>query len=1152
MASISRNFAHLHSHTVYSLLDGHSRIDDLARKAVEMGMPAIAITDHGVMYGVIEFYKVCREYGIKPVIGCEVYEARRTRFDKQPKLDEDPYHLVLLAETDEGYHNLVKVVSAAHLEGFYYKPRVDLDLLRQHSRGLIAMSACLAGSIPQAILNGDYGEALKRTLTYRDIFGERNFYLELQDNGLDEQKRANRALLDIAAETRTPIVATNDSHYTNRGDARAHDILLCIQTNKLVSDPQRLRFGSEEFYFKTQQEMYDVFSFAPEALRNTLEIAERCNVTFEFGKTNLPEFKCPPGFNESTYLRSLCEERLHLRYPNPFQDVRDRLEYELKVINDMGYPGYFLIVSDFVQYAKSRNIPVGPGRGSAAGSLVAYVLGITDIDPLRYGLLFERFLNPERVTLPDMDIDFCFERRGEVIEYVTQKYGSQCVAQIITFGTMAARAVIRDVARALEVSYADADRLAKAVPAHLGITLDKALETAPDLKKMYNENEKFRDVIDVGRALEGMPRHASVHAAGVVITGKNLVEFVPVQRASEGGVVTQFTMDLLEELGLLKMDFLGLRTLTVLDHTLKSIQRLRGLDIDINNIPLDDPAPYEMLSRGETLGIFQLESDWVRDFLIKLKPSRFEDIIASVALCRPGPMEHIPEFIASRTGKPKYLHPRMEPILQETHGVMVYQEQIMQVASAMAGFSLAEADILRRAVGKKKKELLDKMEQSFVSGCVSHGVAKRVASEVYDLIMKFANYGFNKAHAAAYGFIAYQTAYLKANYPAEFMAALLTSVAGQSEKVSQYIDECRRLGIRVLPPDINESLADFTVTKDGIRFGLNAVKNVGEAAIASIISARDEGGLFRSLADFCSRVDSRALNKRVLESLIKSGSMGSLGRRAQLMAALEGTLSRSSRSAKGSSGSQMSLLSGVPVQAAGESLPDVPEYPRNELLRMEKDLLGLYISGNPLKECERQLRNMCSCTCQRLSGVANDERVTIGGLITAAKKITTKNGGMMAFVTLEDLTGSTEVVVFPRVFGKVSQDIQVDTIVLVTGRVQIQDEQVKVIAESVSPLSRGQGVFAGSSGKVTVVVRGGDTAGGATLNRLKEILQDNAGSWPVYINFVDKKRLIMASPQYWVTPSPSLQCELEDLVGSGCVAFEEIPEKEFSEVEENG
>ena len=1150
MASISRDFVHLHSHTVYSLLDGHSRISDLARKAAEFEMPAAAITDHGVMYGVVDFYRTCKEHGVKPILGCEVYEARRTRFDREPRLDDDPYHLVLLAENQVGYQNLMRIVSAAHLEGFYYKPRVDLDLLQQHSEGIIALSACIAGSIPRAILDENHPEAVKRTLRYRDIFGKDNFFLEIQDAGLADQKRANRAILDIANETRTPVVATNDSHYTNREDARAHDVLLCIQTNKLVNDPSRLRFGSDEFYFRSPEEMYRVFSYAPEALKNTVAVAERCNVEIQFGKTNLPVFKCPDGFTESTYLRKLCEDRLPGRYANPSGEVSDRMEYELKVIDEMGYPGYFLIVSDFVEYAKSKGIPVGPGRGSAAGSLVAYVLGITQIDPLKYGLLFERFLNPARVTLPDMDIDFCFERRGEVIEYVTQKYGKECVAQIITFGTMAARAVLRDVARAMDIPYSEADKLAKTVPSQLGITLDKALETSPELKRMYSENERYRDVIDIGRALEGIPRHSSVHAAGVVITGRPLVEFVPVQRSTDGGVVTEFTMDILEDLGLLKMDFLGLRTLTVLDEAIKAIKEGKGVDLDLSSIPLDQDRSYEVLSRGETMGIFQLESDWVQSFLKELKPSRFEDIIASVALCRPGPMEHIPEFISSRTGSPKYLHPRMEPILQETHGVMVYQEQIMQVASAMAGFSLAEADILRRAVGKKKKDLLDKMEQSFVSGCVEHGVPKRIAAEVYELIMKFANYGFNKAHAASYGLIAYQTAYLKANYPAEFMAALLTSVAGASDKVAEYVDECRKLGIEVLPPDVNESVWNFAVTKEGIRFGLSAVKNVGASAVESMIRARKEGGPFTSLSDFCSRVDSRALNRRVLESLIRAGAMGSLGSRAQLMEALDGVMSRVVKAPRNGTANQMSLLLPGQAMMPAEELPQVPEYPRSELLRMEKELLGLYISGNPLKECEKRLSGMVTCSCGNLAGLGDGARVTAGGLISSVKRITTKNGDNMAFLALEDLSGSTEVVVFPRVYSKVYENVQADTIALISGRVQMQDGAVKIIADDIGRLSDRDGGVPAGTGKVTVVLRG-EAAEPRSLNRLKAILTDNAGPCPVYISFPEKRKLILASSKYWVTPSPALKNGIEDSFGAGSITFEEEQREELHEGEAN-
>ncbi len=1129
---MSQSFVHLHLHTEYSLLDGACRIQALVDKTREMGMPALAITDHGVMYAVVDFFKACAGAGIKPIIGCEVYLAQRTRHDRTPRVDDDPYHLILLAEDETGYRNLVRLVSLGFIEGFYYRPRIDWELLGRYHQGLIALSGCLAGQIPRAILGGDPDEADRVVRQYLEIFGKERFFLELQDHGIPRQRQLNRALLEMAARFGLPVVATNDCHYINREDAQAHDVLLCIQTNKSVDDPDRLRFETEEFYLKSPQEMADLFSEVPQALRTTLEIAERCNVSFQFGQIHLPEYDIPEGYDASGYLRKLCYERLPQRCPRVTEEMRRRLDYELDMIDRMGYAGYFLVVWDFVDFARRRGIPVGPGRGSAAGSMVAYVLGITNINPLEHGLLFERFLNPERVTMPDMDIDFCFERRGEVIDYVVNKYGEDCVAQIITFGTMAARAVIRDVGRALGLPYAEVDRIAKMVPFQPGMTLDRALEQVEELRDAYQRLPEVRNLLDLARNLEGMPRHASVHAAGVVISRTPLLDHVPLQRMSDGAVVTQFPMETLEELGLLKIDFLGLRTLTVMQKTVDTVRRTRGEELDLDRIPLDDPLTYRLLSEGDTLGVFQLESAWVREGLLReLKPSRFQDIIAAVALCRPGPMENIPEFVRRKFTGAKYPHPALEPILRETYGVMIYQEQIIQVASVMAGFSLGEGDILRWAIAKKKRQLLDQQREAFIKGCLANGFDRSLASQVYEMIMKFANYGFNKSHAAAYGLVAYQTAFLKAHYRLEFMAALLTSVMSSSDKVALYVEDCRRNGIEVLPPDINESDADFTVAGGKIRFGLAAIKNVGRSTIEAIVEERRKGGPFRSFFDFCQRVDPHHLNRRTLESLIKVGAFESLGaNRAQLLQVVDRALEVCAAAWRRRQQGQISLfdLAGAEdvFSQLEMQLPEVPELPRSELLKYEKELVGMYLTGHPLSEYQAELEKWQPLGTAALAEMPDGSRAVVGGLVTATRTVTTRNGHRMMFLTLEDTTGSVEVVVFPRTYEQCYQHLQKEAVLVVEGQVSVEEDVVRLKADQVHPVVRRR--------KVWIQVGDGREAG-EILEQLRDVLAAHRGSCPVYVYLASSGKTVLTDREYWVSWSSRLREAIEELLGPGSV-----------------
>jgi len=1007
---MTSDFVHLHVHSEYSLLDGASRIKDLVQKTVELEMPSIALTDHGVMYGVIDFYKLAKNAGIHPVIGCEVYVAPRRRFDKEAHIDDSPYHLVLLAENEVGYKNLLKIVSNAYLDGFYYKPRADKELLAKHSEGLIGLSACLAGEIPKLILDKDYEKARQAAMEYREIFGKDNFFLEMMDHHMPEQQVVNEALRKLSSETGIPLVVTNDSHYIHRQDAQIHDILLCIQTGKTLQDENRLRFDGQEYYLKSASEMASLFPNDLAALRRTREIAERCQVEFDFSQMHLPQYQVPEGYDLDSYLRKLCEEGVVQRFSgNVPQEVRERLEHELRVIQQMGFSGYFLIVQDFVNWARRKGILVGPGRGSAAGSLVAYVLGITNINPLKYGLLFERFLNPDRITMPDIDIDFCYERREEVIDYVVSKYGKDHVAQIITFGTMMARAAIRDVGRVLNLPLSEVDKIAKLVPEELGVTLDKALQT-PELKQLYDSDPEVKQLIDLARAIEGMPRHASTHAAGIVIAGEPLVNFLPLQRNGDA-VITQFPKETVEEIGLLKMDFLGLRTLTVIGDTLKIIESERKIKLDPDEFPLDDAKTYELLGSGETTGVFQLESTGMRHLLRNMKPQRFEDLIALVALYRPGPLGSgmVDDFISRKNGQTKveYPYPTLEPILKETYGVILYQEQVMQISCELAGFSMAEADNMRRAMGKKKPEVLASMRNSFIEGAQKNNVNPRVAGEIFDLMEHFAGYGFNKSHSAAYALIAYQTAYLKAHYPVEFMAATLTSFRNNSDKVSYYIQECRRLKIDILPPDVNESLENFTVVGNSIRFGLAAVKNVGEGAVQAIIEARNQGGVFLSLDDFCQRVDLHQVNKRVIESLILCGAFDSLRvHRSQLMAIVDECIENAQaarRERDQQLTGQISLLDMLdePVKEHNRiTLPQIPEYPKRVLLAREKEVLGFYVSGHPLEGYERILSRKTSTGIGELGRYRDGDHIKIGGMITSLKRSTTKKGNSVIYFTV--------------------------------------------------------------------------------------------------------------------------------------------------------
>ncbi|MDK2960488.1 MAG: polymerase subunit alpha [Bacillota bacterium] len=1125
-------FVHLHVHSAYSLLDGAGRIEELVAAAKRYGMPALALTDHGVMYGCVEFYKAARAAGLKPILGCEVYVAPRSRHERTARVDDNLGHLVLLASNALGYRNLMALVSRAFLEGFYYKPRVDKELLAEYSHGLIALSGCLKGEIPARLAAGDRDGARRVAAEYRDIFGTDNFYLELQDQNLPRQRELNRALVELGRELKLPVVATNDVHYVRPEDSEAHDILLCIQTGKSLHDPSRLRFPTEEFYLKSPEEMEELFSLWPEALRNTLAIAERCNVELELGRLHLPEFPLPPGKTADAYLEELCREGLLRRYGKPGRIEEERLQLELEVIRRMGFSSYFLIVWDFVRFARERGILVGPGRGSAAGSLVAYVLGITDIDPLANGLLFERFLNPERVSMPDIDIDFADDRRDEVIAYVAATYGADRVAQIITFGTMAARAAIRDAGRAFDLPYGDVDKIAKLVPAEIGVSLESALATSPELAELYEREEWVRRLIDTAKKLEGLPRHASTHAAGVVISARPLIEYVPLQKTGEGVVTTQYPWETIEEIGLLKMDFLGLRTLSVLGRAVRLVKEGHGVDIDLARIPLNDGPTFDLLASGATSGVFQLESPGMRSLIRELKPTELSDLIALVALYRPGPLGSgmVEDFIARKHGrKPvEYLHPLLEPILKETYGVILYQEQVMQIASRLAGFTLGEADLLRRAMGKKKPEVIAAQRERFLAGAEKAGISTETAARVFELMEYFAGYGFNKSHSAAYALLAYQTAYLKAHYPAEYMAALLSSVMEDSDKVALYVEECRRLGLKVLPPDVNRSQVDFSVDEGGIRFGLAAIKNAGRAAMAGIVASRERDGAFRSLADLCRRIDLRSVNKRTIESLIKAGALTDLpGNRAQQLAALDTSLEAAQVYQRERASGQALLWDLLPEKTQDVPLPDLPEVTAAELLAWEKEALGFYLTGHPLASRADLLRQVVTAESRELRELPEGTPVVVGGMVTELKRITTKKGEAMAFAALEDLTGVVEVVVFPRIYATARGFLKPDALLLVKGRTarREEEERSKILADEVLPLAAVEELY--------LRLNEGQAPKLADLERE---LKTTPGESPVYIFYPGEERLIRLKPELNVTIEEHLLSRLKELVGPENVA----------------
>ena len=1071
-------FTHLHVHTEYSLLDASAKIKELTARAKELGMDSLAITDHGVMYGVIDFYRAARENGVKPILGCEIYVSPGSRFDRENISGEDRYyHLILLAENNQGYENLMKIVSKGFVEGFYYKPRVDYEVLRKYSAGIIALSACLGGEVQRYLARGMYGEAAKAALNYQDIFGAGNFFLELQDHGIPMQKTVNQGLMRMSQELSIPLVATNDCHYIYKEDVDPHDILLCIQTGKKVTDENRMRYEGGQYYLKSEDEMRALFPYAAEALDNTHRIAERCNVEIEFGVTKLPQYDVPDGYTSWEYLNKLCLEGFEKRYPDDDGSLRERLDYELGVIQSMGYVDYFLIVWDFIKYAKDHGIAVGPGRGSAAGSIVSYCLGITDIDPLRYQLLFERFLNPERVSMPDIDVDFCFERRQEVIDYVVRKYGKDRVVQIVTFGTLAARGVIRDVGRVMDLPYAFVDSIAKMIPKEPNITIAKALEMNPELKKAYETDEQVKNVIDMSKRLEGLPRHSSMHAAGVVISQEPADEYVPLSRAQDGSITTQFTMTTLEELGLLKMDFLGLRTLTVIQNAVRMVKQ-KAPELDLNAIDYNDQAVLDYIGTGKTDGIFQIESPGMKSFMKELKPHSLEDIIAGIALYRPGPMDFIPQYIKGKNGAGSIVYdcPQLEPILSPTYGCIVYQEQVMQIVRDLAGYTMGRSDLLRRAMSKKKGDVMRKERQIFVygdeetnvPGCVKNGIDEKVANKIYDEMIDFAKYAFNKSHAAAYAVVAYQTAYLKYYYPVEFMAALMTSVIENPSKVAEYVYACRGMDIQILPPDINRGYSDFSVDSGQIRYGLAAIKSIGKQVIQAIVSDREEFGSFKNLEDFINRMSIKeALNKKVIENLIKSGALDCLGgTRKQFMSIYLQILDHVNQEKKYAMTGQMTLFDLVEEEEKSQfeiRLPDVGEYTRENQLAFEKEVLGIYISGHPLDAYEAAWRKNISAVTPDFqpdeetgrSKVHDGARETIGGLITDKTVKYTRTNQMMAFVTVEDLLGTVEVVVFPRDYEKNRELLEVDQKVFIRGRVSEEDERPsKLICEKVIPFDR--------------------------------------------------------------------------------------------------
>lgn len=1158
----TKEFCHLHVHTEYSLLDGSGKISKMIARAKELGMKSIAITDHGAMYGCVEFYNQAKEQGIKPIIGCEIYVASKSMHIKNVDKENKTNHLVLLVKNEVGYKNLMEIVSDASIEGFYYKPRVDHDYLKEHSEGLIALSACLGGEVQQNLLNDNVEKAKEVALFYKDTFKD-GFYLELQYHGIEEQLKVNDMLVKLSNELDIPLVATNDVHYIKKEDYKSHEVLLCIQTGKTIDDEDRMRYEPEQFYLRSPEEMYEMFSYAPEALKNTVKIAEECNFDYKFHESKLPNFPLPEGEDHYTYLRELCYKGLKERYSSIDKSLEERLEYELKVINDMGYVDYFLIVWDFFRFSDENNIMTGPGRGSAAGSLVAYTLGITKIDPIKYNLIFERFLNPDRVSMPDIDSDFCYERRGEVIDYVVDKYGKPNVSQIVTFGTMAARACIRDVGRAMNYSYVEVDRIAKMIPTVLGITIDKALEMNVELKNEYDSDARVKELIDVARNLEGLPRHTSTHAAGVVIASQPLVNYVPLLK-NEEAIVAQFTMTTLEELGLLKMDFLGLRTLTVMRDTIELIKQNTGVEIDLDKIDFEDNNVYNMLGKGKTVGVFQLESPGMTNFMKELKPETLEDIIAGISLYRPGPMAEIPRYIKNKNNPEnlEYETPELEHILKVTYGCMVYQEQVMQIVRDLAGYSMGRSDLVRRAMSKKKHKVMEEERKNFiygvedeegnidVPGCVRNGISEKAANKIYDSMMDFASYAFNKSHAAAYAVIAYQTAYLVCYYPTEYMAAMLNSVRGNSDKVALYIRAAKDMNIELLQPDINESYAKFTAKENEIRFGLAAIKNVGDNIIENIVQTRKQKGKFKDFADFCNKVDSKYINKRVIESLIKAGALDCFCvYRSQLLAIYEKIIDSVISSRKKNIDGQMSLFAGFEEQFKHVEIkyPDIREFDKKYLLAMEKEMTGLYLTGHPLEDYEQMLNNMTSIKTVEILGedileeeimddaakqveeqnssVKDGQKVILGGIISEVTKKITRTNSLMAFIKVEDLYGTIEVIVFPKILERFSETINEDEIVLIKGRVtKREDEQAKVICDTVERLIKV------SNKKLYILIDSNDEVI-KVKNDLKRKLLKNPGNVPVFLCTRKERKKYMMDREFWVQEEEELLNYLTDKFG---------------------
>ncbi|WP_238898913.1 DNA polymerase III subunit alpha [Clostridium sp. YIM B02500] len=1179
-----KQFCHLHLHTEYSLLDGSGKIGKLMKKAKELGMKSIAITDHGVLYGLVDFYKAAKENDIKPILGCEVYVVPKSRHIKQPDKENSTYHLVLLVKNQIGYENLMKIVSVASIEGFYYKPRIDYEYLRKHSEGLIALSACLGGEVQSYHLKGNYEKAKETALTYKEIFNG-DFYIELQNHGMEEQKRVNEENIKLSNETGIPLVATNDVHYISKEDSRSHDVLMCIQTAKTIDDPHRRRYPSDQFYLKSADEMWDMFSYVPEALENTIKIANECSYEYKFHESKLPKFPLEEGQDPYDYLRDTCYKGLIDRY-SVFENLRnqnldyskieevvanyeeakqyvDRLEYELQVIKQMGYIDYFLIVWDFVRFSYESGIPTGPGRGSAAGSIVAYTLGITKIDPIKYSLIFERFLNPERVSMPDIDSDFCYERRQEVIDYVVEKYGASNVSQIITFGTMAARLCIRDVGRAMNYSYAEVDRIAKMIPTMLGITIEKALDLNPELKLAYDTDERVKALIDVSKDLEGLPRHSSTHAAGVVIASKPLVEYVPLQK-NEEMIVTQFGMTTLEELGLLKMDFLGLRTLTVMNDAINMIRENRRIDIDLDKIDFEDKEVYKMIGEGKTAGVFQLESPGMTSFMKELKPDSLEDIIAGISLYRPGPMAEIPRYIEGKKNLEKvtYLTKELEPILGVTYGCLVYQEQVMQAVRDLAGYSMGRSDMVRRAMSKKKHKVMEEERKNFihgivendeviVPGCVRNGISEEIANKIFDSMMDFASYAFNKSHAAAYAVVGYQTAYLMKYYPVEMIAAMLNSIMGISEKVAYYIGIAEELGIQVLPPNINESFSKFTVKENKIRFGLAAIKNVGTNVVASIVKAREEKGKFESLVDFINKMDPSSINKRAVECLIKAGALDDFDVfRSKMLAVHEKLIDNISSDKRRNIDGQISLFASEELKNPEVNYPNIKEFTKRNLLAMEKEMTGLYITGHPLDDYSQSLKMQTTNEISKIflvqetlddslesdmgeinmfnrqDALQDNDRVILGGILASVNQKVTRNNSIMAFLKLEDLTGTIEVIVFPKTLEKVKELCVTDSLVIVKGRLSLkEDEPPKLICESIEPLEK--------VNTSKVYLRVDDKVAATVLSKkLKELLiKEYIGDTPIYIFESKGKQKFRVPRDRWISLESDVMNLLRQTLG---------------------